>query len=130
MARPVSVMRSQNLRCARCPRPVTSGCPTGWSAAGMWFSSVVRMWSRLTTISPDRWREIITQRRPVSGSNDEGAFEERTDTHLPRLPLSLGDAEPGDVDVDGDLDPVPADWGPGHNMTNAGGRTRIALPPR
>ena len=56
-----------------------------------------------------------------------GAFEERTDTHLPRLPLSLGDAEPGDVDGDGDLDLVLADWGPGNNMTNAGGRTRLWL---
>ncbi len=57
----------------------------------------------------------------------EGAFEERTATHLPRLRLSLGDAEPGDVDLDGDLDLVLADWGPGNNMTNEGGRTRLWL---
>lgn len=56
-----------------------------------------------------------------------GAFEERTATHLPRLQLSLGDAEPGDVDRDGDLDLVLADWGPGNNMTNEGGRTRLWL---
>ena len=56
-----------------------------------------------------------------------GAFAERTETHLPQLPLSLGDAEPGDVDLDGDLDLVLADWGPGNNMTNEGGRTRLWL---
>lgn len=56
-----------------------------------------------------------------------GAFEERTATHLPQIPLSLGDAEPGDVDRDGDLDLVLADWGPGNNMTNEGGRTRLWL---
>ncbi|WP_420634342.1 FG-GAP repeat domain-containing protein [Candidatus Palauibacter sp.] len=63
----------------------------------------------------------------TGGGTGGGAFEERTDTHLPRLPLSLGDAEPGDVDGDGDLDLVLADWGPGNNMTNAGGRTRLWL---
>ena len=56
-----------------------------------------------------------------------GAFEERTATHLPQVPLSLGDAEPGDVDLDGDLDLVLAEWGPGNNMTNEGGRTRLWL---
>lgn len=56
-----------------------------------------------------------------------GSFEERSDTHLPRTPLSLGDAEPGDVDGDGDLDLVLADWGPGDNMSNDGGRTRLWL---
>ena len=58
---------------------------------------------------------------------EAGVFEERTATHLPQLPLSLGDAEPGDVDGDGDLDLVLADWGPGNNMTNDGGRTRLWL---
>ena len=56
-----------------------------------------------------------------------GRFVERSATHLPRTPLSLGDAEPGDVDGDGDLDLVLADWGPGNNMTNDGGRTRLWL---
>ena len=60
---------------------------------------------------------------PVVG----GLFEERTATHLPQLALSLGDAEPGDVDGDGDLDLVLADWGPGNNMTSEGGRTRLWL---
>jgi hypothetical protein len=56
-----------------------------------------------------------------------GRFTERSATHLPRTPLSLGDAEFGDVDGDGHLDLVLADWGPGNNMTNDGGRTRLWL---
>ena len=57
----------------------------------------------------------------------KGGFTESTRTHLPQLPLSVGDLEPGDVDGDGDLDLVLADWGPGHNMTNDGGVTRLWL---
>jgi hypothetical protein len=43
------------------------------------------------------------------------------------MPLSVGDVEAGDVDGDCDLDLVLADWGPGNNMTNDGGRTRLWL---
>lgn len=56
-----------------------------------------------------------------------GSFREVSATHLPRERLSIGDAEPGDVDGDGDLDLVLADWGPGDNMVNEGGRTRLWL---
>jgi hypothetical protein len=56
-----------------------------------------------------------------------GAFREVSATHLPQAVASVGDLEFGDVDLDGDLDVVLADWGPGHNMTNAGGRTRLWL---
>ena len=56
-----------------------------------------------------------------------GAFREVTATHLTKWPLSVGDIEPGDVDGDGDLDLVLADWGAGNNMTNGGGITRLWL---
>jgi len=67
-----------------------------------------------------------TQSRLYLGTGG-GAFREVTATHLPQSPASIGDLEIGDVDFDGDLDIVLADWGPGNNMTNDGGRTRLWL---
>ena len=67
-----------------------------------------------------------TQSRLYRGEG-AGRFREVTKTHLPQELLSVGDLEIGDVDLDSDLDVVLADWGPGHNMTNAGGRTRLWL---
>lgn len=57
----------------------------------------------------------------------KGVFKKVTSTQLPNSVASIGDLEFGDVDDDGDLDIVLADWGPGSNMENGGGRTRLWL---
>lgn len=57
----------------------------------------------------------------------EGGFRDATALHLPVLNASVGDAEFGDVDLDGDLDLVVADWGSGSPMKNEGGRVRLWL---
>ncbi|MGB5322780.1 FG-GAP repeat domain-containing protein [Lutimonas sp.] len=56
-----------------------------------------------------------------------GTFKNVTSSHLPNIKASIGDLELGDVDHDGDLDMVLADWGPGSNMNNTGGRTMLWL---
>jgi len=56
-----------------------------------------------------------------------GNFTNVTKTHLPQIKASIGDLEVGDVDGDGDLDVVLADWGPGSPMSNSGGRTMLWL---
>ncbi|HEY0138204.1 MAG TPA: VCBS repeat-containing protein [Nannocystis sp.] len=48
-----------------------------------------------------------------------GGFIDATDK-LPQKPASIGDLEFGDVDGDGDLDIVLADWGPGKASQSAG----------
>jgi len=49
-----------------------------------------------------------------------------TATNLPAAELSVGDLEVGDVDADGDLDVVLADWGDG-NPFDTEGRTQLWL---
>jgi FG-GAP-like repeat len=56
-----------------------------------------------------------------------GDFTDETSTHLPQIKASIGDLEFGDVDGDGDLDVVLADWGKESPMSNEGGRTMLWL---
>jgi hypothetical protein len=59
--------------------------------------------------------------------DSEGNFTDVTKTHLPQIKASVGDLEFGDVDSDGDLDVVLADWGKGSPMLSDGGRTMLWL---
>jgi hypothetical protein len=59
--------------------------------------------------------------------DSSGDFTNVTRTHLPQIKASIGDLEYGDVDGDGDLDVVLADWGKEGPMLGKGGRTMLWL---
>ena len=67
-----------------------------------------------------------TQSRLYLGTGG-GRFSEVTATHLPQTPASIGDLEFGDVDGDGDLDIVLADWGPGDPFQSEGAPVKLWL---
>lgn len=67
-----------------------------------------------------------TQSRLLMGAGD-GTFTDATTISLPAVSLSVGDAEFGDVDADGDLDLALANWGEGNPMANEGGVTQLWL---
>ena len=80
-------------------------------------------------IDGDGWVDILVGNTYESRSrlfvgDGEGRFTERPD-RIPDTGMSVGDAEFGDVDGDGDLDVVLVTWGPGDAMTNAGGPVRV-----
>ncbi len=56
-----------------------------------------------------------------------GNFKNETDSHMPQVKASIGDLELGDVDGDGDLDIVLADWGQASPVSAqlAGGVTQL-----
>lgn len=56
---------------------------------------------------------------------DAAGWTDVTTMQIPQVQTSIGDAEFGDVDDDGDLDIVMVDWGAGDALTNAGGRTKL-----
>lgn len=67
-----------------------------------------------------------TMSRLMLGAGD-GTFTDASETHLPAIAASVGDVEFGDADLDGDLDLLLADWGPGDPMENDGGRAMLWL---
>ena len=87
---------------------------------------------KVRDINKDGFPDIIvgttyqSQSQLYMGSAN-GQFTNVTQTQLPHIKASIGDLELGDVDDDGDLDMVLADWGAGSNMNNNGGRTMLWL---
>lgn len=83
-------------------------------------------------VDGDGWLDVLVgttyQTAPRLFLGDgAGGLTEVTSTHLPPAVASIGDLELGDVDADGDLDVVLADWGSGSPLSNAGAPVRLWL---
>jgi hypothetical protein len=87
---------------------------------------------KVRDVNADGWPDILvgttyeTQSQLYLGDSSSN-FTNVTRSHLPQIKASIGDLEFGDVDGDGDLDVVLADWGPGNPMLYEGGRTMLWL---
>jgi hypothetical protein len=86
---------------------------------------------KVRDLNADGWVDILMgtvfdrRSRLLLGAPD-GSFTDATRSNLPDTRLSVGDLEIGDVDADGDLDVVLADWGDG-NPFEARGRVQLWL---
>jgi hypothetical protein len=87
---------------------------------------------KVADVNADGFPDILmgttydTQSRLLLGTG-VATWTDATATHLPAAGLSVGDLEFGDVDADGDLDVMLADWGDDGPINDRGGQTALWL---
>ncbi len=70
---------------------------------------------------------IVSSQSRLYLGDGAGGWRDVTSSQLPRVRLSVGDLELGDVDADADLDLVLVDWGDGSPETNSGSKVTLWL---